>query len=90
MGYLVDIAQKMCEMKDKELHEEFTKITDFITSQGRSDLYPVMYRIITHYDFVARQNIGLKQTNDNLHEKLYGRSNQYTGGHYTKGEKGQI
>lgn len=90
MGYLVDIAQKMYEMKDKELHEEFTKLTDFITSQGRSDLYQSMYRIISHYDFVTRQNAGLKQTNEHLHQMLYGRRNQYTGGHYTRGEKGQL
>ena len=90
MGYIDDISNKLKKMKDKELHDEFKSVTERLIATNSEDLLPEMYRIISHYDYMARKNIGLKQTNEHLHEKLYGMKNQYTGGHYTKGDKGQL
>lgn len=90
MGYIDDISAKLKKMKDKSLHDEFMTITERMIATNSTDMLPVIYRIIEHYDFIARQNKGLQQTNEHLHQKLYNRSDQYTGGFYTKGGKGQL
>ena len=80
MGWIDDIAEKMKSMKDKNLHEEFSAITQRLVDTDSMDLLSSMYRIICEYDRVSRLNFGLMETNKNLNKKLYNKQNDYTGG----------
>lgn len=73
MGYADDIAEALKSAKNKELNDEFKKITDRLIITNSFDMLPHLLKIIQTYEKVMRDNIGLKTTNTNLESKLYGK-----------------
>lgn len=69
MGYVCDIKSYLNTMYEKDLHEDFYRLTDALIESNQLEELACLMNVIRRYDKVCRMNFGLKQTNENLKRK---------------------
>lgn len=76
MSVKEEIGNKLKGMHNRELHEEFYRLTDCLIETGNDDLLDDVLNIIKKYDSVCRHRLGLEQR---LNNEAYRRERQRNG-----------